>query len=185
MPIPTRRADYRLGSLYSLVTAVLVATSKTGRSLSWATEARVGESTVRNFEAGRSIPVVNNLAAIRAALEAAGVEFTNGKRPGVKLRKPPYSVGHLVNVVRRFQQNVLSRPEWAGVKFEPLNNGFELWDANKLLGSIVVIAENAIFDPPLQKPRTRGDGWVTEDELRYWAQILRLTSSSSPRTAAA
>ena len=27
------------------------------------------------------------IAAIRAALEAAGVEFTNGRTPGVRLRK--------------------------------------------------------------------------------------------------
>jgi transcriptional regulator with XRE-family HTH domain len=52
-----------------------------------AAEAKVGESTVRNFEAGRSIPVPNNLAAIRSALEAVGVEFTNGDQPGVRLRK--------------------------------------------------------------------------------------------------
>jgi hypothetical protein len=32
---------------------------------------------------------VNNLEAIRRALEAAGVEFTNGDAPGVKLRKGP------------------------------------------------------------------------------------------------
>jgi hypothetical protein len=30
----------------------------------------------------------SSLAEIRAALEAAGVEFTNGNEPGVKLRKP-------------------------------------------------------------------------------------------------
>jgi ribosome-binding protein aMBF1 (putative translation factor) len=54
-----------------------------------ATEARVGESTVRNFEAGRSVPVANNLAAMRSTLEAAGVEFLaeNGGGPGVRLRK--------------------------------------------------------------------------------------------------
>jgi hypothetical protein len=33
------------------------------------------------------VPTVNNLTAIRAALEAAGVEFTNGDQPGVRLRK--------------------------------------------------------------------------------------------------
>ncbi len=52
-----------------------------------AAEANVGLSTVRNFEAGRSMPIANNLVAIRSALEAAGVEFTNGNQPGVKLRK--------------------------------------------------------------------------------------------------
>jgi hypothetical protein len=33
--------------------------------------------------------LVPELAAVRAALEAAGVEFTNGDEPGVKLKKGP------------------------------------------------------------------------------------------------
>lgn len=54
-----------------------------------AEKANVGESTVRNFEAGRSIPVTNNLDAIKRALEAAGVEFIdeNGGGAGVRLKK--------------------------------------------------------------------------------------------------
>jgi transcriptional regulator with XRE-family HTH domain len=54
-----------------------------------AQKARVGLSTVRNFESGRAVPITNNLSAIRAALEAAGVEFIaeNGGGAGVRLRK--------------------------------------------------------------------------------------------------
>jgi ribosome-binding protein aMBF1 (putative translation factor) len=54
-----------------------------------AAKAKVGESTVRNFEAGRTVPVTNNLEAIERALEAAGVEFIpeNGGGAGVRLRK--------------------------------------------------------------------------------------------------
>ncbi len=53
-----------------------------------AESAKVGLSTVKGFEGG-SLPVHQNLAAIRFALEAAGVEFIaeDGGEAGVKLRK--------------------------------------------------------------------------------------------------
>jgi transcriptional regulator with XRE-family HTH domain len=55
--------------------------------------ANLSESTIRDFEKGRRVPAINNLTAIRAALEAAGVEFTNGDQPGVRLRKRDLAKG--------------------------------------------------------------------------------------------
>ena len=71
--------------------------------LGWSFErlaARSGTSVAmaRVFEqTGRVVPIssrnrmvpVNAVAAIRATLEAAGAEFTDGDAPGVRLRKPP------------------------------------------------------------------------------------------------
>jgi hypothetical protein len=50
--------------------------------------AQLGLSTVQRFEGGGVITTAN-LAAIRSALEAAGVEFLsdNGGGPGVRMRK--------------------------------------------------------------------------------------------------
>lgn len=52
--------------------------------------ASVGLSTLKNFEAGKSAPMQNNLAAIQRALEAAGAQFIpeNGGGAGVRLAKP-------------------------------------------------------------------------------------------------
>jgi ribosome-binding protein aMBF1 (putative translation factor) len=40
-----------------------------------ATAAHVAVSTVKDFEGARRVPIVNNLAAIRAALEQVGIGF--------------------------------------------------------------------------------------------------------------
>jgi len=50
--------------------------------------ARAGISTtgLNNIERGVSDPKASTLSAIQRVLEEAGVEFTNGTEPGVKLK---------------------------------------------------------------------------------------------------
>jgi ribosome-binding protein aMBF1 (putative translation factor) len=43
-----------------------------------AAKASVSLSTVRDFEKGRREPIPNNLAAMKAALESAGIAFVDG-----------------------------------------------------------------------------------------------------------
>lgn len=52
-----------------------------------AAAAKVSPATLSRVEDDKPANA-STLAAIRAALEQAGVVFTNGDEPGVKLRKP-------------------------------------------------------------------------------------------------
>jgi transcriptional regulator with XRE-family HTH domain len=54
--------------------------------------------TIKRAESERVVPISeDSIAAIRSALEAAGVEFTNGDQPGVRMRRqeadgpPPFA----------------------------------------------------------------------------------------------
>jgi transcriptional regulator with XRE-family HTH domain len=66
---------------------------RAGRALlNWSQEelakrARVAKQTLADFERGARSPYPRTLADIRSALEAAGVEFTNGDAPGVRLHQ--------------------------------------------------------------------------------------------------
>ena len=51
-----------------------------------AAAASISKSVVVDFENDHRVPNRNNLAAIRRALEDAGVEFINGGSSGVRLR---------------------------------------------------------------------------------------------------
>lgn len=55
-----------------------------------AREAAVGINTVSRFEGG-SETLASTVRKLQAALEAGGVEFTNGDAPGVRLRAKPES----------------------------------------------------------------------------------------------
>ena len=51
-----------------------------------ATAAKVSPETVIRFEAGETIRK-RTIDSVRQVLEAAGLEFTDGRKPGVRLRK--------------------------------------------------------------------------------------------------
>jgi transcriptional regulator with XRE-family HTH domain len=51
-----------------------------------AAEARVSPTTVSHCESGRHRASPRIVSAIQRTLEAAGVEFTNGREAGVKLQ---------------------------------------------------------------------------------------------------
>lgn len=55
-----------------------------------ARQANVGVATVTRFENDQAEPIPSTLAAIRTALESAGVVFveSNGLGPGVRLKTP-------------------------------------------------------------------------------------------------
>jgi transcriptional regulator with XRE-family HTH domain len=54
--------------------------------LELAQAANLGLSTVRDYETERREVSAEAIAKLKAALERAGVELTNGKRPGVRMR---------------------------------------------------------------------------------------------------
>ncbi|RYY18017.1 MAG: XRE family transcriptional regulator, partial [Alphaproteobacteria bacterium] len=63
-----------------------------------ASRSNLSESTIRDFEKGRRVPSLNNLAAVVRAFEAAGLEFipengglecTNDRGEVIKRRYPP------------------------------------------------------------------------------------------------
>lgn len=58
-----------------------------------ASAASVSAVTIRNFENEKSSPQRASLAMMVRALEAAGVEFTNGDQPGVRMRSPSGNKG--------------------------------------------------------------------------------------------
>jgi DNA-binding transcriptional regulator YiaG len=57
--------------------------------------AHVSHSTVKDFEGGRRVPIANNLAAMKAALEADGIVFVDsGGTYGITYAKPEKGEAH-------------------------------------------------------------------------------------------
>ena len=56
-----------------------------------AEEANISVSTLKRMEAcqGKVSGYLNNILAVKEALEDHGIDFTNGDSPGIRLRKQP------------------------------------------------------------------------------------------------
>jgi transcriptional regulator with XRE-family HTH domain len=80
-----------------------------------ALQASISVPTLKRMEgsAGEVVGMPNNIAAVRRALEAAGVEFIpeNGGGAGVRLRKAPETVQGLTNQIDALADKVSNMPE--------------------------------------------------------------------------
>jgi transcriptional regulator with XRE-family HTH domain len=65
--------------------------------LELAKAAGVGRATIADFETGKRDPYDRTIDLIQGALERAGVEFTNGERPGVRMR-PSFALEGLEDI---------------------------------------------------------------------------------------
>ena len=151
---------------------------------------------MRNFEAGRSTPITNNLAAIRRALEAAGVEFIDGDHPGVRVRltgpvgtsevsaSAAKSSSYISEDERRVVENIHKIADRAplnyidrSLSYDKFERGLRLIatrnERTMLLGEVVTkeATSGAIceFLPPLSGKRDRLDNQLTSNELVRFA----------------
>ena len=77
-------ATRTLRSIVSPLRAARALLAWTVRDL--AARASVHRNTITAIERGKSKPTLGTIAQLQRALERAGVEFINGKRPGVRLK---------------------------------------------------------------------------------------------------
>ena len=66
----------------------------------------VGRATIADFEAGKRTPYDRTVATLRAALKSAGVEFTNGGQPGVRLKMREDTHSDLKQQINHMQARV-------------------------------------------------------------------------------
>lgn len=161
-----------------------------------AVRANLSESTVRNFEAGRCAPITNNLAAIRRALETAGVEFIDGDHPGIRVKltgaiggsqvskSNAGNVGgderHILEEMYRVADRASLTYIDQSLRYDKFEDGVRLTTAKN--GKLSVIGEvrayrggdlgvaSVEFVPPLLGKRDRPDNRLTNHELVRFAE---------------
>jgi transcriptional regulator with XRE-family HTH domain len=81
----------------------------------------VSVPTLKRMEAsvGAAVGMPNNVSSVRRALEAAGVQFTNGDEPGVRLRKQREDRKDLDEHISHLETKVAELKPAALAKAEP------------------------------------------------------------------
>lgn len=121
----------------------------------------VATKTIADFERGQRTPYDRTLADIQKALEAAGIEFTNGGQPGVRMKK--MEDGLWQRIVLRDEQKVagmtaLLKAIQEAIKRNGRPTGEDIWCLNRENDETVYF-----FPPKLAS--------LILDELKAWKAI--------------
>jgi transcriptional regulator with XRE-family HTH domain len=114
-----------------------------------AAAAKVSPDTVARLERGEPLRE-RTIDAIRAALEAAGVEFTNGARPGVRMKATKISMQEQAfeDGLKRFGPILLTNVQFDGLKLERASTrSCKLTWLGSLVGTASYDSGAAHFDP--------------------------------------
>jgi transcriptional regulator with XRE-family HTH domain len=140
-----------------------------------AREAAVSVVTVRNFENEKVVPQRATIDVMRRALEAAGVEFTNGSQPGV--RATPLWMLHRIAERANLDEMLKMNGRHGYWKFSPTAAGLECKNQhNEIMGRVVAGQPDhptPKFDPdvgeltfPDRVTPTELHRWITEMLMR-------------------
>lgn len=141
-----------------------------------AKEANVGVSTVKNFEAGKSVPMANNLTAIGDAFDRAGVRIIPEEEggPGVllsRLRLRAYFPGEGLNIDVSCRDLQLDEPD------NDLTFWFRIDDQ-----ALQSLAQGPISDEPTAKAVARTNETVLVATIRnFMRRRGRAPSGGGPR----
>lgn len=110
-----------------------------------AAAAKVSPDTIARLERGESL-YPRTVEAIRAALEAMGVEFTNGEAPGVRLRYVVLAMWDQEAVALPFdQRGPANKREWFLTLERALERARERWPEIRSLGPQIIDREQKVL----------------------------------------
>lgn len=153
-----------------------------------AREAAVSVVTVRNFENEKSAPQRASLEVMQRALEAAGVQFTNGGQPGVRMKVATMPLEQFLNTLSLYEHNRLrsksvhvpgeAQPKFGFAFVYKDTTGVSLMLESKVLGRASWKRNGISFDPPLNGGQLLQT--CTDDDLEKWVSLAYHRSVTAP-----